>query len=262
MHGGGGTAISALDAVYALQAAVGLRQLDFEQRLACDTSGNGTVSALDVVYLLQYVVGLIPRFPVAQTCGSDWAFLPVPAETANQYLIQPQMAPATCQHGAIVLEPLVTNATRQDFSAVLFGDCTGNWQPSTNGTAAAFASQSPATMRLGVVHRGRGGRVRFPLQVESAEPFQALDFRVSYDPTRLRLVAARPVNAARHSLIQYNANIPGVIAIAVARAEPITSGGGTVMVLDFERRTSRGLPQPHVISASVDARSAAVIAGD
>jgi hypothetical protein len=125
---GAGSAITVLDAVYALQGVVGLRPLDSTQQLACDTSGDGTLSTIDAVIILQYVVGLIPGMPVAQLCGSDWAFVPMPAAAPNQSLVQPQVGGGTCQRGAIAFEPLVSDADNQDFAAVLFGDCSGDWQ--------------------------------------------------------------------------------------------------------------------------------------
>src|SRR5262249_5236122 len=73
-----GSAITPLDAVYMLQAALGLRTLSAAQLLTCDVSGNGTVGALDAALILQYSVGLISSFPAARTCGSDWAFMPAP----------------------------------------------------------------------------------------------------------------------------------------------------------------------------------------
>lgn len=129
--GGAGDAVSALDAVYVLQAAIGLRVLNAAEVLACDVTGNGTLSSYDAALILQYAVGLLPRLPVAERCGSDWAFLPVPAPVANQRTQPPLNTTSTCQHGAIAYEPLGSDATAQDFRAVLFGDCTGNWQPPT-----------------------------------------------------------------------------------------------------------------------------------
>jgi hypothetical protein len=137
-HGDVGSAITTLDAVYVLQAVVGLRQLSAEQQLACDTSGDGALSVLDAVFILQYVAGLIPSLPVAQNCGSDWAFVPMPTPAANQRLTEPQVATGSCRHGAIALEPLVSDTGNQDFSAVLFGDCTGDWQPAASLAGAAF----------------------------------------------------------------------------------------------------------------------------
>jgi hypothetical protein len=34
-----------------------------------------------------------------------------------------------CQPGGIDYQPLTPPAFDQDFTAILFGDCTGNWHP-------------------------------------------------------------------------------------------------------------------------------------
>ncbi|MEO8604017.1 MAG: dockerin type I repeat-containing protein [bacterium] len=135
--------ISTLDATYVLQAVVGNRTFTGMQNLACDVTGDGTVSALDAARILQLVAGLRSRLPVAEACGSDWVFIPDPAAIANQRLVTPQMSPI-CAPGAIAFEPLAPPASGQDFLGVLFGDCTGNWQPSGAPPAATpTASDSP-----------------------------------------------------------------------------------------------------------------------
>ena len=121
--------ISTLDAVWTLQTVAGLRTLDADQRLACDVTGSGTLSALDATRILQERAGLLTTFPAADACASDWLFVPSPAAAPNQTVIPPQLAPAICQPGALEFSPLAGQATGQDFSAVLIGDCTGNWQP-------------------------------------------------------------------------------------------------------------------------------------
>jgi hypothetical protein len=126
--GGAGAGITALDATYALQAVVGMRTFTDVQRLACDVTGDGTLSALDAARILQLVAGLRGQLPAAESCGSDWIFIPDPATAPNQRLVVPQMAPQ-CQTGAIAYEPLSTPISGQDFLAILLGDCTGNWQP-------------------------------------------------------------------------------------------------------------------------------------
>ncbi len=127
--GDAGGAISALDAVAVLQIAVGQITAGAEQRLACDVDGDGAVTAFDAVLILQYATGVISAFPAAQSCGSGWAFVPVPATASNQRVVEPLLASPSCQSGTIAFEPLIGPATGQDFSAVLIGDCTGNWQP-------------------------------------------------------------------------------------------------------------------------------------
>src|SRR5262249_7514349 len=129
MHGDADAGISALDAAFILQFLVGLRQLSSEQQLACDVSANGMLHALDPAFILHAMWRLSPGLQFPQNCGSDWAVRPVRATESNQVLIQPQLAVGSCQRGAIEFQPLPGDASGQDFSAMLFGDCTGNWQP-------------------------------------------------------------------------------------------------------------------------------------
>src|SRR5262249_24834153 len=168
--GDAGLGISALDASFILQFLVGLHDLTPDQQLACDTSGNGTLSALDAAFILQFLVSLIPNLPVTQSCGSDWTFIPVPNAAPNQVLTQPALAVGNCQGGSIAFEPLVGNATNQDFLALLFGDCSGNWQPPAGVGAAALAPRSlrAPTLRVELPSRTRGRRVGFPVVVDAA----------------------------------------------------------------------------------------------
>ncbi len=145
--GGGGVGVSTLDAVFALQAVVGVRTFDDYQRLACDVTGDGTVSSLDAARILQLVAGARQQLPAAELCGSDWIFVPDPLSAPNQRLITPQMAPM-CQPGAIVYEPLATPLDQQDFLAILLGDCTGNWQ--AGAPPASPTSTSPPSTATSV----------------------------------------------------------------------------------------------------------------
>jgi hypothetical protein len=127
--GGVNNAVSSLDASRALQQSVGLITLSDDQKLACDVTGNGAVTALDASRILQFRVGLLARFEAAKACDSDWVFRPVPDPAANQTLIDPVPMTLTCEPGAIDYDPLQTPVAGQDFVAILFGDCTGNWAP-------------------------------------------------------------------------------------------------------------------------------------
>jgi hypothetical protein len=127
--GGENGSITSFDAARTLQAAVQLITFSPEQKLACDVTGNGTISSLDAARILQYQVGLLTQLDVGLACGSDWLFLPAPASIPNQTLIEPQIMSGFCQPGGIDYLPLTAPAFDQDFIAILFGDCTGNWQP-------------------------------------------------------------------------------------------------------------------------------------
>jgi hypothetical protein len=241
--GGIGSAISALDAAYVLQFVAGLRPLSAEQSLACDVSGNGSLSALDAAYVLQYTVGLITRFPVATACNSDWAFIPTPASVPTQTLIQPQPGAASCTLGGIAYQLLSAPVDEQNFSALVFGDCTGNWQPPAQ-PSTALAVRSAA--RPGVLRSLRGGRMALPISVERPEPVYALDVRVSYDPTALRPVTARPVGRARRAVLAFNAREPGVVRIAVASGAAIAADGRPIVEVVFAAPRGRRVAAPAV----------------
>ena len=44
-------------------------------------------------------------------------------------LIEPQIASGVCQGGGIEFGSLTSSVSEQNFRAILFGDCTGNWTP-------------------------------------------------------------------------------------------------------------------------------------
>jgi len=92
-----------------------MRSLTGPQRLACDTSGDGQVDVDDAVLILQYVVGLTTRFPAAQNCNSDWAFMPQPVMVPNEVKVFPMLSRNSCQGGALSFEPLAASVTDQDF---------------------------------------------------------------------------------------------------------------------------------------------------
>jgi hypothetical protein len=120
-------AIGSLDVAFVQQRVIGSRTFDAMQDLACDVTGNGAISSLDAARIQQLRLGIITRFPIAGACDSDWVFLPDAEVVANQSFTAPSTSLQSCQGGAISYEPLVPPAADQDFVAILFGDCTGNW---------------------------------------------------------------------------------------------------------------------------------------
>jgi hypothetical protein len=119
--------ISSLDATRVLEFGAGMGNLDATQRLACDVTGDDTCSPLDATRILQLVAGLLARFEAAVLCRSDWLFIPDPAPAPDQSLTRPQLSGTGCRMGQVSYSPLSSDATDQDFIAVLLGDVTGNW---------------------------------------------------------------------------------------------------------------------------------------
>lgn len=244
--------VSSLDAAYVLQAVVEKRSFDLFQSLACDVTGNGDLSALDASRILQLVVHKIDRFPVAEACDSDWAFVPAPDSAPSQSLVTPEISSGGCRPGSIVLDPLVGQVAGQDFRAVLFGDCTGNWRPTSGAGARDQASTTPV-VRAGRPRRGRGRHVRIPIYVKSRAGFQALQADLSYDPAALRLIDVRNGTLPPGALAAGNVLEPaGLARIAVAAPE-VLAPGTRRLVVRFEalQRPARSVTV-RVVDALVD----------
>ena len=118
--GGAAALIAAADATWALQASVGSRAPSPLQALACDVTGDGRVSALDAARILQRLAGTLPRFAVAEACGSDWIFVPAPGAPGP---IAPVIQNGTCVPASLRFAPLAGPVLNADFDAAAFGDC-------------------------------------------------------------------------------------------------------------------------------------------
>jgi hypothetical protein len=232
-----------------LRAVAGGGQLNALQRLACDVTGNGHLSALDASRILQVAVGQVASVPVANACGSDWAFVPDPTVLPNQRLVQPESDNNSCRPGGIVFDPLLGDAPEQDFMAVLFGDCTGNWSD-THSSNSRIGRDGRA--HLGTPHRVSGGRWAVPLFISSPEPFLALDVRVGFDGPA-RPVAVHPVGVSRDAMLRSDSDGHSVLTIALASANELTVDTGPVAVLMFESPTRRpGTRLARLLSVNVD----------
>jgi len=255
MTGGGGGAISALDASWVLQNVVGLRSFSSAQSLACDVTANGTVSALDASRILQYVVGIIDRFCAADLCASDWVFVPSPDLASNQSLIMPALSggcpSGSCTAGAIHYDPLAESVSGQDFVAHLFGDCTGNWVPPGGGAARAVAPRDGLGLRVGRAE-ARGHWVLVPLHVDARDGYVALEAELTYDPAELTPVRLHRHRSGARQLAMMHVADEGRLRVAIASAEPIDAGAPLAVLFapaGARRGASRGV---QVVTARVD----------
>jgi hypothetical protein len=254
------TGVSPLDASYILEAVVEKRTFDAYQAHACDVTGNGALSSLDASRILEFVVNKIDRFPIAELCGSDWAFFPQPAPAANQSIVDPQIGAGACQPGSIAWDPLAEAASDQDFLAALYGDCTGNWQPAGGGAAAALraAAVDVPVVRVSRLRRVRANRAQVRLYVDSPAPFRAFEARLSYDPTRLRLRGVRRGPDADNVLLRAAEGRAGSVTLALAASAPLVGGRGALVTLEFAIQDRRARDGVTSVRAAVDERPARI----
>jgi hypothetical protein len=249
-------AVTALDAALILQSISGWRHLDSVQALVCDTTGNGQVTPLDAVRVLQFAVGQMNRLPVAVPCASDWAFIPDAPLQPNQEFIQPQFTATTCQQGSILFAPLLGNAPQEDFIAVPFGDCTGNWSAAAQQAHLRLA-RGDLRVRLGVA-RLRDGEWVLPLYLSSSQPFSALEARIVVE-TGLAPTNVRSTGVASDVMLRFEQH-GTTLRLAMASAAPLNATGGPVALLTFDAASHpSGSKLAHLISAAVDEIDARIV---
>jgi hypothetical protein len=208
--------ITAHDASLVLQAAAGKLPLSVNATLAADATCNGEVTSMDASYILEKSVGLreVP-FPGA---GKAWHFVP-----DNR-----------------TYDPLETDRSGQNFTAILIGDVSGNWQPGGDGSTAQTAhpaNEQSAKLVLPQISAKAGATTAVPLYVELTDAeLYSMDVTVSYDPNVIALASVSPGDAAEKMLFAVNtqpATGEGRIQIGLAGAEPLTQNG-TLVELSLE----------------------------
>jgi hypothetical protein len=238
--GDAGNAITAMDASYVLQGIYGSRWLSPQQQLACDVNGNGRLDLVDASLIMLGGAGKIRRFPVADLCGSDWAFDPAPAFAPDQQSIRPRIGDQGCQPGTIAVRPL-NSLDNQTFQAILFGDCTGNWQPpKLGGLGGDSVRDLRANIRLGRMRHSRTGRMWMPVYVGASEPIFAVDLQLRYDPNRIQSAGVRVFPGFENVIVASHEQEPGLLRAAVAGARPIPLDRGAVAALYFRQVSGAG----------------------
>jgi uncharacterized repeat protein (TIGR01451 family) len=259
-------AISSLDASVLARGVVGLLTLSANQRVAGEVTGDGTVSSTDASYIARFAVGLVDHFPVAATTGSDWKFLKC----------EPYGPPSNpgCGSPVYSFSPISQAETGKNFYALLYGDVTGNWQPSTGGFAAAGGSASTEEqVAIGrdletareIARKGpspfverpageaalslsgwkalrAGERRQLTVDLRNADGILGLDLSLTYDPTRIAIVGLETTGIASQMSV-VGAGGAGTYRIAGYGVTPL-AGSGPVLTITVEalERTGRGLP--------------------
>ncbi len=215
------SAISAYDAALVLQYAAGLGTLNGNPAIAADVNRTGEITAMDAFRILQHVAELEPLS--FSTGGEMWAF-----------------SPATRLYAS-----LTSHQTGQDFSAVLRGDVSGNWQSVT--------SQSGATIQAGLatVPDEAGDRTHVYLLLQAGpSPVLGVDVVLTYADGRL-LEACRTEPGISSAI---NTATAGTIRAALAKAEGLT-GNHVLLAATFA-----GTADPQVAVQSLSFNEGSILA--
>ncbi|MDZ7334220.1 MAG: choice-of-anchor J domain-containing protein [candidate division KSB1 bacterium] len=162
-------AITPLDASFALQYVVGVKQLSPYQKIAADVTGNGKVSAYDASYILQRVVGTNSQFPI----GRDWTFVPHDFVMTDSNWVS---APSGRSYVA-----LQRSQFNQDYFGILYGDVTGNW-----GRAEEESTQANVAVHLQDPLLQENAMTLVPLILNFSSPAFSGRLKLQYDSDNLK----------------------------------------------------------------------------
>jgi len=194
--------ITAYDASLVLQHVAGNTSLSANQIIAADVNRNGAVTTMDAVYILQKSVGLLETpFPGA---GRDWDFVPGQRSYAN----------------------LNADQSAQDFTAILLGDVSGNWEAPSNPDGergmglAGNKALPPVEILTSCIPLPGTNRHVFRLLARSTDPciFSADLVLKCRQSTHL-------ISSSSPASLQVNDSQPGIMRVGIASGDPLPAAG-------------------------------------
>ena len=151
---------------------------------------------------------------------------------------------------------VLTYISNENYTAYLMGDINGDWNP-LGATRPANPMDDPDAVQasLPVTFVQAGSTVDVPLSLDNLKGASvgSYQFDIEYDPTVVApaLIAADLDGTMSGALsVIYNAEIPGLLKVAVFGAIP-ASGDGVYVNLHFDAVGKPGLASPLTISAFV-----------
>ena len=219
--GWGEFGISAWDASLVLRYDAGLISLSDFQQIAGDVNASGAVNAFDAALIMRKAVGLNVG---GHGWHRDWAFVPSEREYDN----------------------LQADLVGQDFTAILVGDVSGNWQPfhidivpdATPGipiddgsalVSASFSSVDVLSAETSVVLASAptlpGARAKATVRLDGGVgDVYSLDAVITFDPTQFRLTKSDLDVTATNAMVVLNEIEPGRVKLVIASTAPLQRG--------------------------------------
>ena len=220
---GGANGITSFDSAKVAQHVAGVAFLNANQQVAGDASGNGQISSFDAAQIAQYVVN------GSGGHTTEWKFLP-----ANRFY-------------SSVSGPI----SGEDYSAILVGEVTGNWN--NTGARTLRDDDIQATVELPTLHTELYKEIVVPVTISGVanKGVISYEFDLRYDPSMLQ-PANDPLDtkatASRGLTYVINSQEPGLLRVVMYGAMPIEEDGllvnlkftavgtpGSVSPLTFER---------------------------
>ena len=262
--GGTNGAINSFDAGRIAQHVASITLLTGNQLPSADVTGNNLVQSFDAARIAQFSAGL----PHSSFTGT-WRFY------QNAVVPFPPLPPSESRNYASVSAGM----TGEDYTALLMGDVSGNWNPAVH-PRPALGPERMTTVAAPRLVTPADNEVIIPVSVQGAanKGIISYEFNLRYDPTVIQ-PQANPVDVAgtvsRGLSVVANANEPGMLRVVLYGAYAIDANGllmnlkfnavgapGTVSPLTFEHiMFNEGDPGTFVTDGQVELSAAAPESG-
>jgi hypothetical protein len=201
--GGDNGAVSGFDAAKIAQFVVGNATLNSTQQTVADVSGTGGITSFDAALIARYTVLL----PGSGSSGT-WRFAPASRSYPN----------------------VNTNISNEDYSALLMGDVTGNWNDPTPEPGGR-SSLKPVDITAGTAQVTPKSAITIPVSLAgdmTGRGVVSYQFELTYNPKVVEPQAV-PVEIAdtmsSRLFVTANTETVGVIRVVVFGAAPLESKG-------------------------------------
>jgi len=160
--------ITTYQAALTLRYAVGLESFTSSQVKAADVDKDGAVTSYDAALIAQFAVGL-PRLTDSHV--GEWVFLPAFRSYYN----------------------LNTSYQNQDYTGILLGDVTGDWDQSYG------QKKETATQVIGWLDNVKVESDKIIIPIRIKEPIDILSWQLHlrFDPTKLQFIKVEKANAGQ-----------------------------------------------------------------
>jgi len=235
-------AILPYDAALILQHVVGLKSFIPYEMIAADVSGNGAITAYDASFILQYCVGLIQKFPVMSDSTRFWTFVPVsfPISTSNWFT-----APDSLRY-----EPLNSNQMDQDFLGIIYGDPSGNWNPSGVLASSSKIATNSVTFSLGEATWIQDRIFTIPIEVTDGSELISAGITIEYDSDILKVLDVSTSELTDNYSIAHNVK-GNKIKLGLAGIEALNGGGAIAKIKCKVLKKTNDFTTPIVIADAV-----------
>ncbi len=273
--GGFNGAITSNDAARVAQGvSSAVPWVSLNQKFAGDASGNGNVTSNDAALIARFAAGLAGTGNVGQ-----WRFF-----TTDLPGLPTAPLPTPPYNDSRTYASVTSNASGEDYIALLIGEVSGNWNPATHPRPAGKAGSGKRKLESEDGGPERGIEVKLPpvatpvekeiiipvsVQGSADKGIISYEFDLRYDPTVIQPLKD-PVDVAntvsRGLMVVTNPYEPGLLRVVVYGPMPIDEDGlllnlrfgavgapGSISPLSFERiMFNEGEPLVTVADGRVD----------